>query len=383
MQWVIAIRHGERELTSANMAGVEQDGADALRTSSAVETRRPWSGVNGLLERTTVEGILAHRLGPLEADRRRSLGEPVPQILRTHERAAVLGMRTGVALLERVRDGCDGPVMLLKGPEVARLYPSGARRFSDIDVLTSDAVGAYASLLRSGFVDGLMAGETMPDDHHHLAPLRWPTISLRLEIHSTPNWLPSMRPPPLAEILEAAEPTSLGVDGITVPTPLHHALILVSHAWRDEPLHTLRDLLDIAAMAASIDQRDLDRTADAWGMTRVWRSTWRAIEHLLYGGRSSMPLRVWARHLEDVRERSILEHHLVRWLSPYTELPPRRAVGRMLRVAREEIRPAAGESWRGKLGRITSAVRNPGAPVVRGAGPTAQPADRADNDIRA
>jgi hypothetical protein len=118
-------------------------------------------------------------------------------------------------------------------------------------------------------------------------------------------------------------------------------------------------------MAASVERHDLDRTAAAWGMGRVWRTTWRAIEHLLYDGAASVPLRSWARHLGDVRERSIFDHHLARWLSPYSELPLHLALARMAGVAREEIEPAGGESWRAKLGRMTSALRNPGAPVVR------------------
>jgi hypothetical protein len=340
-----------------------------------------WIAMDVLLERATVQGMLVHQLGPLAAARMRRLEKPVPEALRAEERAALLGMRTGAALVERIRDAYDGPFVLLKGPEVASLYPSRARRFSDIDLLTSDALAVYRQLLENGFIPAPDERGT-PEQHHHLEELRWPTISLRVEVHSTPNWLPSMRPPLVEEIFEAAVPTSLAIDGVTAPHPLHHTLILVSHAWRDEPLRTLRDLVDIAAMAALVDQRDLDRTAAAWNMGRVWQSTWRAIEHLLYDGPASIPLRSWARHLEEVRERSVLEHHLVRWLSPYAELPLWRAVSRMVRVAREEIQPAAGESWRGKLGRITSALRKPGAPVVRGGGvrPTARPAKREDKD---
>lgn len=29
-------------------------------------------------------------------------------------------------LLERIRAACDGPLVLVKGPEIARLYPGGA-----------------------------------------------------------------------------------------------------------------------------------------------------------------------------------------------------------------------------------------------------------------
>jgi hypothetical protein len=273
-------------------------------------------------------------------------------------------MRTGTALVERIRASCDGQLVLYKGPEVACRYPSFARRFSDIDVITGDAPRLYQTLLQNGFVPAPDERGT-PDEHHHLEELRWPTISLRLEVHSSPNWLPSMRPPPLDEILEASVPSALDIDGVDAPTPLHHTLMLVAHAWRDEPLQTLRDLVDIAALAVSVDEHELDRTAAAWGLERVWRVTRRAIDHLLDGGPSSFPLRSWARHLEEVRERSVFEHHLMRWLSPYSELPPAAALARNLSVLRREISPGAGESWLEKLGRTTKALRNPSAPVAR------------------
>ncbi len=323
-----------------------------------------WQATDALLDRATIAGVLAHRLAPLEAARLRRLGRTVPEAFRPEERAAMLGMRTGIALVERIRASCDDRILLIKGPEVARLYPSAARRFSDIDIVTSDAPGVYRRMLESGFVPA-PDERGQPAGHHHLEELRWPTISLRVEVHSRPGWLESMRPPSSDEILEAAEPSGLGVAGMETPTPLHHALILAVHAWGDEPLQTIRDLLDVEALATSVDPGELERTARAWGVERVWRTTRRAIDCLFYAGAPSLPLRTWARHLPDVRERSVLEHHLTRWLSPYGELPPRAALAHNVHLFSQEIAPAAGEGWREKLGRTTRALRNPRAPVSR------------------
>jgi len=344
-------------------AGEHPTGHARAETPTPDEAGALWSAVDGILARATVPGVLAHRLGPLAAARMRRSCLPVPDELLAEERAAVLGMRTAVALVERIRETCDGPLVLLKGPEVARLYPARARRFGDIDVLTDDASRVDRAMRQHGFIEA--TDPNLRDDHHHLQPLRWPTISLTVEIHSTPSWLPSMRPPRVEEILEAAVPSTIGVEGVDVPIPLHHTLILVSHAWEAEPLRTLRDLVDIAAVAGSVDRAELDRTAAAWGIGRVWRTTSRAIDHLFYEGPRSVPLRSWARHLADVRERSVFEHHLSRWASPFSELPPRRALGEMPRVARKEIAPSEGERWRDKLVRMMRALSTPSAPVRR------------------
>ena len=359
-------RRADGELSSAPVS------ADPRHEAAAAPVPAPgdaaleelWRATDRLLERATAPGVLSHKLGPLAAVRLRRLGQPIPEAFRPEERAALLGMRTGHALVERIRASCDGPLVLLKGPEVASVYPSHARRFSDIDILAQDAEVVHRSLLANGFVDA-PDDRGVPDEHHHLDPVRWPTISLKVEVHATPNWLPSMRPPHLDEILEAAVPSTVGVDGVDAPSALHHTLILASHAWREEPLQTLRDLVDIAALAAPLDRSELDRTAAAWGMTRVWRTSWRAIEGVFHGGASTFPLRTWARHLAEVRERSVFEHHLTRWLSPYWELPPLPALSRMTQVVRRELGPAPGETWGDKVGRARRALRNPHVPVSR------------------
>jgi hypothetical protein len=58
----------------------------------------------------------------------RRRGDTVPKPLVLEERAASLTMLTAVPLMERVRASCDGPLVLVKGPEVARVYPENAHR---------------------------------------------------------------------------------------------------------------------------------------------------------------------------------------------------------------------------------------------------------------
>ena len=94
-----------------------------------------------------------------------------------------------------------------------------------------------AALLASGFVEVEDGNYSDLVDHHHLHPIRFPSIWLNVEVHSAPNWPPrAPAPPPLAEIIEAAVPSALGVEGVSAPDRAHHALMLASHSWRHEPL---------------------------------------------------------------------------------------------------------------------------------------------------
>ena len=333
--------------------------------------RALWAGVDELLAGASLPGILAHQLGPLAANRLRRLGEPVPEALVLEERAAALCMLTATPLIERMRASCDGELVLIKGPEVAGLYPGSARRFGDIDVLTPNAESTQHALLEGGFVEEYDPEIIAFGVEHHLMPLRWPTLGLKVEVHAAPNSPDDMRPPPLSEILDDAMPSTTGVAGVSTPSPAHHALILTAHAWNDEPLWTLRDLIDVAATAAQADARELERTAEAWGMNRIWRTTSRTIEALFYGGRESIPMRLWARHLPAVRPRTLLERHLVRLLHGYWGMPLPKASVQTIQAFRYMIQPLPGESWRDKVARMPKALRKRRAPVAQRSAPSA------------
>jgi hypothetical protein len=320
-----------------------------------------WASVDRLLARAEVGGILAHKLGPLAARRLRGLGEPVPPSLAAPERAAAISMMVATPLLERVRASCDGPLVLIKGPEVAAMYPGAARTFSDLDLLTLDTDGVHRSLRSSGFIE--IDDPELFVDHHHLRPLKWPALGLKVEIHSGLPWPESGRRPGLQEVVEGAGHSATGVEGISVPDPIHHALILAAHAWVHDPLGKLRDLADVAAVAAGASKHELDAVARAWGIHRVWRATDEAAAFLLAGGPLPLPVRLWARHLPLVRERTVLENHLERWLHGFSEQSAPRALLATVGVLRQELLPEAHETWRDKAIRVTDAVRHPTAPL--------------------
>ena len=174
-----------------------------------------WAAVDRRLERATLDGILAHKLGPLAANRLRRLGQPVPRPLVLEERAAAVSMLTAVPLLERIRELHDGPLLVVKGPDVARLYPGTARRFGDLDLLFEEAAEVHATLAANGFVEVEDPDFEFTPDHHHLQPLRWPALPLLVEVHKAPNWPASVsRPPSVAEIREASVPSALGLDEV-------------------------------------------------------------------------------------------------------------------------------------------------------------------------
>lgn len=322
-----------------------------------------WSSVGALIDSASIDGVLAHKLGPLAAGRRRAAGEPVPEVLAAEERVASLAAMIADPVLRRIREVGDGPMVLLKGPEVAALYPPNGRRFGDIDVLTPDAPALHRSLREHGFVE--METPFDHSEHHHLVPLRWPVVPLYVEVHSAPNWPQDLSPPSVAEILEAAVPSVVGIDGFSAPSRAHHALLFAGHSWAHEPLKTLRDLIDIAVLAAEEDPADLSRTATSWGLGRIWRTTWRAIDALFFDGRPSGAVQVWARHLAHVRERTVFETHLQAALYPFWERPPAPAMVKSLGAISADLRPAPGESWGVKLARAERAIREARLPRTK------------------
>ena len=70
-------------------------------------------------------------------------------------------------------------------------------------------------------------------------------------------------------------------------------------------------------------------------------------------------MRSWAGHLESVRERTVVESHLERWLSPFWSRRPRPALGAALAAVRTDFVPEEGESWRVKGARVAQALRTP------------------------
>jgi hypothetical protein len=322
-----------------------------------------WAALDALifskLDRPT--GLLIHGLGPIAAEVLDRRGLAVPAAFRRQQREARVAALTAPAVLERVRAACDGPVLLMKGPEAAERYPGRARAYGDIDLLVPDAGRAQRQLRANGFVEqedpeGIWVGI------HHLGQLHWPGTRLAIEIHSEPKWLDGVPSPRTEELLEAAVPSRLGVADILAPHPGHHALLLAAHGWAHQPLGRVRDLIDVGAFRVEADPLELDLTARAWGVRRMWRTTNAALDAIL-DRQATWPLRLWAGHLREVRDETVLEAHLERLLAPLWGYPSREAARRVGRALVSEVRPAHDETWVQKVTRVATALRRPLAPL--------------------
>ena len=274
---------------------------------------------------------------------------------------AAFAMLSVRPLLERVREACEGPLVLMKGPEIAIRYPGAARLFIDVDLLTARPRLTHRQLLLAGFVEA--SGPELLADHHHLPPLRCPGLPLLVEIHGGPNWPDGLKAPAAAEIIGPAVPSGLGIDGILVPDGAQHALLVAAHAWAHEPLRRLRDLVDVRALSATEEPVAIERAARAWRITRLWRTTDRVTDAIL--GRRRMPFVVglWAGHLSEQRERTVLENHLRAWVAAYWALPVRSALATTARAMRDDISPAADEGWLDKISRMLSAATSATDPL--------------------
>jgi hypothetical protein len=322
----------------------------------------PWEGVARVLERASgLDGLRVHRLHLLEAERLRELGRPVPDDLAAAEQSAMRGALLARALLSRVRDLLEGPILVLKGPEVAAVYPSPwLRPYIDVDVLVPDVRDAECRLRESGFegVGAEMDWETL----HHVQRLSAPGLLATVEVHRRPKWLPGGAPPTLDELLADAVPSASGVTGLLAPSPAHHAVLLAAHAWSERPLGRLGDLVDVAAMRARDPQR-ADELARRHGLGRVWGATLCASDQLFGHGRRTWTTRAWARHLDCARERTVVEAHLVRLLEPFASRPPHQVPAELGRSLAQTLLPRRGERWPEKLDRTRKAFRAARAPV--------------------
>jgi Uncharacterised nucleotidyltransferase len=321
-----------------------------------------WRSLCELISDADLAGLQANKLGPIAARCLRDRGRVVPTALEHEARRARAAWMASRPLLERIRSLCDGPLVLIKGAEVAALYPERARSFQDVDILSPNAEQVHAALLAGGFVE-VDDPEVYKVDQHHLRPLQWPGIWLWVEIHLRPLWPRVLTPPPMEDIVSSAVPSATGIAGISAPHPAHHAIILSSHSWVTMPLGNLRDLVDVAAVAAQTDEETLAAVARAWGVGRMWRTTYSAAKGLL-GGRGPTPaVRLWARQLPAVREYNVLDNHLQRWLNGLWGLPLRPAMRSIGAVFLQELSPYPNETWRDKVIRVVNAFIKPRAPM--------------------
>lgn len=320
-----------------------------------------WPAVSTMLAGATPDGARAHALGPLEAYRRTTVGAPIPEALAMEARMAAFAMLSVRPLLERIRRGCDGPIVLMKGPEVALRYPGSARGFIDIDLLVPEPGRAHDQLRNVGFIETGAYQRFEP--RHHLRPLQWPGLPLRVEIHGRVHWPDGLDAPAADAIIGAAVPSRLGVDGMLAPADAQHALLVAAHAWAHEPLWRVRDLLDVRVLSRPSERQTIERTARAWNVRRLWHITDRVTDAVLGTRRMPPVVRPWAGHLLALRERNVLENHLRDLMSAYWALPVASALAASAHAIAYDLLPAPEEGWSDKVSRILTASRNATKPL--------------------
>jgi hypothetical protein len=320
--------------------------------------RAIWTAVDRLIDATPdLVALKANRIHLLAARRWGELGREIPPELEADVRRSVLRTLLVPEVLSHVRAAHAG-LVLHKGPEIAQLYRDAASRpFIDLDVLAPDAAAAQEALLAAGFVE--VGDPTGYVATPHRQPVEWPGLPIHVEVHAGPNW-PSWlgRPPQTAELFDRVVPSSLGVDGLQTLAPEQHALVVAVHAWAHGPLAQVRDLVDVALMADGLDREELRKLARRWGVEGLWQTTVAAADAVLFGAPKPRALRVWARNLPAVRERTVFETHLARWFAGFSALGVRRGAGVMRERIAVDIRPKNNETWLAKLKRSRRALRN-------------------------
>lgn len=319
----------------------------------------PWSVLPRLLDRApSVADLRSHRLELLHAALLRERGLDVSAELAGRARTAQLATVSATALLGRIRGLCSGPLLLLKGPEVAARYPRpGLRPFGDVDLLVPDPTTVQRDLEEAGFVG--VGDELDWDELHHMRRVASPDGLFAVEIHKHPKWIPGLEPPPVEILLDGAVPSATGVDGVLAPSPAAHAVLLAAHAWAERPLGCIGDLLDVVTMLRDdAAPREAEELARVLGVERVWHATTVACATLFDGGRSSWPLRTWARHLTATRGQTVVESHLQRVLMPFSAYSPAGAARAAGQGIARTIGPHGEESWAQKLRRARRALRH-------------------------
>jgi hypothetical protein len=324
-----------------------------------------WSGIHRLVDRVdSVQGLVAQRLHLIAIRHWRQTGREVPDELAFEEMAALQRVHAAREVLRRVREAYDGRIILLKGPEAASYYPAPEMRpTSDLDLLAEDPEAAQRALLAAGFQKLGPYEDEHFDGLHHLRPVGLPPHVTFVEVHRRPNWDLWSSPPQTRELFDVAVEGNSGVPGLLALPPAHHALVLTGHSWGERPLRRILDLVDLAAVAAPADDAEIERLARTWGMLRMWRTSTAAADALFHQGPATVPLRVWARDLLEVRDATVFEGHVNRWLGTFWALPPHRALLATLTALVHDVTPAPGETWAGKLARIREALLHPSRPA--------------------
>ena len=148
-----------------------------------------WANLARLIERAPRDSDLRfHGVELLAAQSSRKRGKTPPLHTIAAERTAAAMSLIAPLVLQRALAAIEGPVVLMKGPEVAEYYENSLTRpYRDIDLLVEDAGAAWNAMVEAGF-------EPTGDPElyigiHHLRPLVLPGLPLVVEVHHDPKWL--------------------------------------------------------------------------------------------------------------------------------------------------------------------------------------------------
>lgn len=223
--------------------------------------------------------------------------------------------------------GSDSPgLVLMKGLEVAQLYPTPLHRPSrDLDLLAADPTQTWNAVRAMGFEPN--PARRADIDHHHLPALGDPTATLGVEVHLRPN-VPGWAELSADLVRATARPSRTGREGLLRPRDDVHALLMAMHAWSGG-FTKLRDLFDMCLLAVG-SEVPVERTARDLGLERCWRLTQRLARSVLLGEPPPPLLQRIARPDTTGIER----RRTVRLVAPFVVAPPWRVAASHLRAAR-------------------------------------------------
>jgi hypothetical protein len=102
----------------------------------------------------------------------------------------------------------------------------------------------------------------------------------------------------------------------------------------------------------------LDAQAQSWHIPQIWSASIAASDALLGDAPLPMSVRLWARNLVEVRDRTVSETHIRRFAAPFWALPWPLATAELTRVLIETVLPSPSDSWSTKLGRTRESWRS-------------------------
>lgn len=328
----------------------------------AADRESLYSGVDRLLDGVDDPYLaIVHRIHCIGADRWRAAGRRVPEDWAADLRTAALRALTVQRMVQVIRETIDGPMIVLKGPEIAARYDRPEwRPFTDLDLLCEDAEAAHAALIENGW-----RPQGKPETFaqgHHLQPLVWRHQELPVEIHARLNW-PKWTPGPDPQQLFALRvPSRTGIAGVdALPADLL-AVYVAAHSWVHHPLGKVGDLLDVAILALESPADHLNALSRQWGVEGIWEATRTEIDRVLLGLPSAKPAsRLLGRNLMPMSApsyaQSVVEQSLGALAAPSTTIAARA----MFNNVRAHVRVAPGETVWDKTSRIGRVVTHGGA----------------------